>query len=224
MSEPSIDIGLGILDHQLVDSEGRRCGKVDDLELDGRRRGHAAGRRRSWSAAPVWRGRGRLGPAHGAARRRDAVLVPGSEVDEIDSAVRLAKPAAELRPRPRRRPRAALGGVDPGERAVRLSDLLGPQVRTESGDSLGRVYDVRAELDRAVAEGDGPVVGKRGLLERLGIGAPQAASGCARTTRCSGRPWCAPTGAGSSSATRTTDSPNERGCGARARPSRMTQL
>jgi hypothetical protein len=30
-----IDLGLGIVDHQLVDSEGRRCGKVDDLELEG---------------------------------------------------------------------------------------------------------------------------------------------------------------------------------------------
>ena len=30
-----IDLGLGILDHQLVDSDDRRCGKVDDLELEG---------------------------------------------------------------------------------------------------------------------------------------------------------------------------------------------
>ena len=30
-----LDLGLGVLDHQLVDSEGRRCGKVDDLELEG---------------------------------------------------------------------------------------------------------------------------------------------------------------------------------------------
>jgi sporulation protein YlmC with PRC-barrel domain len=30
-----IDLGLGLLDHQLVDSEGRRCGNVDDLALEG---------------------------------------------------------------------------------------------------------------------------------------------------------------------------------------------
>ena len=30
-----IDLGLGVLDHQLVDSDQRRCGKVDDLELGG---------------------------------------------------------------------------------------------------------------------------------------------------------------------------------------------
>ena len=30
-----LDLGLGILDHQLLDSEGRRCGNVDDLEIEG---------------------------------------------------------------------------------------------------------------------------------------------------------------------------------------------
>ena len=34
--ERAIDLGLGLVDHQLVDWEGRRCGKVDDLELEGR--------------------------------------------------------------------------------------------------------------------------------------------------------------------------------------------
>ena len=34
MSE-DLDLGLGLLDHQLVDSDGRRCGNVDDLELEG---------------------------------------------------------------------------------------------------------------------------------------------------------------------------------------------
>jgi hypothetical protein len=30
-----IDIGLGVLDHQLLDKDGRRCGKVDDLAIEG---------------------------------------------------------------------------------------------------------------------------------------------------------------------------------------------
>jgi sporulation protein YlmC with PRC-barrel domain len=34
MSE--LDLALGLLDHQLVDSEGCNCGNVDDLELDGK--------------------------------------------------------------------------------------------------------------------------------------------------------------------------------------------
>ena len=30
-----VDLALGILDHQLVDSDGNNCGKVDDLEITG---------------------------------------------------------------------------------------------------------------------------------------------------------------------------------------------
>ena len=30
-----VDIALSILDHQLVDSDGQNCGKVDDLEISG---------------------------------------------------------------------------------------------------------------------------------------------------------------------------------------------
>ena len=33
--QAEVDIALGILDHQLVDSNGINCGKVDDLELTG---------------------------------------------------------------------------------------------------------------------------------------------------------------------------------------------
>jgi sporulation protein YlmC with PRC-barrel domain len=29
-----VDLARGILDHQIVDSEDRRCGNVDDLEID----------------------------------------------------------------------------------------------------------------------------------------------------------------------------------------------
>ena len=84
-----IDLGLGILDHQLIDSEGRRCGKVDDLELEGVR----------VTAIVVggsgWRGRGRLGRLTARLAGGRAVLVPWSEVRSVDSAVRLARPAAE---------------------------------------------------------------------------------------------------------------------------------
>jgi sporulation protein YlmC with PRC-barrel domain len=56
---------------------------------------------------------------------------------------------------------------------MRLSDLLGSEVRTESGDKLGHVHDVRAELTRQSLKVTGLVVGGAGLLERLGIGAPR---------------------------------------------------
>ena len=57
---------------------------------------------------------------------------------------------------------------------MRLSALLGTRVRTESGRSVGRVYDVRAELRPRSLQVTGLVVGRRGLLERLGIGASRA--------------------------------------------------
>jgi hypothetical protein len=77
MSRP-IDLGLGLLDHQIVDSEGRRCGKVDDLELAGIR-----------EARPV--------VAELLVGRRRRVHVPWSSVAEVDSAVHLKVKADELR-------------------------------------------------------------------------------------------------------------------------------
>lgn len=57
---------------------------------------------------------------------------------------------------------------------MRVSEILGLEVKTESGESLGRVYDVRAELTERSLTVTGLVVGRRGLLERLGIDAPRA--------------------------------------------------
>jgi sporulation protein YlmC with PRC-barrel domain len=57
---------------------------------------------------------------------------------------------------------------------MRLSDLLGLPVETESGDRLGRVHDVRGELTQRALSVTGVVVGRAGLLERLGIAAPTA--------------------------------------------------
>jgi len=55
---------------------------------------------------------------------------------------------------------------------VRLSELLGLRVRTQSGARLGRVHDVRGELTPRTLTVTGLLVGQLGLLERLGIGAP----------------------------------------------------
>jgi sporulation protein YlmC with PRC-barrel domain len=56
----------------------------------------------------------------------------------------------------------------------RLSELLGLEVRTESGRSLGCVHDVRAELTPRTLTVTGLVVGRIGVLERLGVGAPES--------------------------------------------------
>jgi sporulation protein YlmC with PRC-barrel domain len=54
--------------------------------------------------------------------------------------------------------------------------LLGLHVRTESGDDLGTVHDVRGELTPRSLTVTGLVVGRIGLLERLGIGAPTSSA------------------------------------------------
>jgi sporulation protein YlmC with PRC-barrel domain len=97
MSDPELlDLGLGILDHQLVDSEGRRCGKVDDLELASVREGSPRVVA-ILTGPPVWRGRGRLGRLASLLARGRTVRVPWEEVEKIDSAVHLKKTARELR-------------------------------------------------------------------------------------------------------------------------------
>jgi len=49
-------------------------------------------------------------------------------------------------------------------------------VRTESGEHLGRVHDLRAELTGGAPKVTGVCVGPLGLLERFGIGAPTSAA------------------------------------------------
>ena len=90
-----VDIALSILDHQLVDAEGRNCGKVDDLEISGID-GDAPEIVEILVGGNAWQSRGLLGRL--AARLSgNAVHVPWSEVDSVSSVVTLARPAAELR-------------------------------------------------------------------------------------------------------------------------------
>ena len=94
MSE-AVDLALGVLDHQLVDAEGRRCGNVDDLELAGVQEG-APRVEAILVGPPVWRGRGSVGRIAAAVARGRTVRVPWNEVERVDSGVRLKKTAPEL--------------------------------------------------------------------------------------------------------------------------------
>jgi hypothetical protein len=91
----TIDLALGILDHQLVDSDDFRCGKVDDLELEGLQEGSPRVEA-ILVGAPAWRGRGIMGRLAAALVRGRMVRVAWSEVSSVDSAVRLRKAALEL--------------------------------------------------------------------------------------------------------------------------------
>jgi sporulation protein YlmC with PRC-barrel domain len=97
MTRPrSLDLALGVLDHQLLDCEGRRCGKVDDLELDG------VGEGKPCVSAlvvgpPAWNGRGPLGRMAARLGRGRTVHVDWGEVEDVGSAVHLRRAARELR-------------------------------------------------------------------------------------------------------------------------------
>jgi len=53
---------------------------------------------------------------------------------------------------------------------MELSELLGREVVSESGERLGHVHEVRGELMEGRLQIVGLVAGKLGILERYGIG------------------------------------------------------
>ena len=96
MAAKQLDIGLHILDHQLLDSEGRRCGNVDDLAIEG-----GPGETPHVVAILVgpgyWGQRaGRIGRLAGWIGGGRRVRVPWEDVAEVSSHVKLRKTAAEL--------------------------------------------------------------------------------------------------------------------------------
>jgi sporulation protein YlmC with PRC-barrel domain len=94
MSE-QIDLGLSLLDHQLIDSEGRRCGKVDDLDLGSVLEDPPAVEA-ILSGTPAWRNRGRLGRLMARVIGGKVVHIPWDEVEKVEAAVHLKRPAHEL--------------------------------------------------------------------------------------------------------------------------------
>jgi sporulation protein YlmC with PRC-barrel domain len=53
---------------------------------------------------------------------------------------------------------------------IRASDLTGCVVRTESGQKLGRVHDLRLQVGRdETYRLTGVVIGRAGMLQRLGV-------------------------------------------------------
>ena len=66
-----LDIALKVLDHQILDAEGRRCGNVDDVALEGDR------------VTAILVG------------RRRPVRIPWGEVEDVESHVVLRKTARE---------------------------------------------------------------------------------------------------------------------------------
>lgn len=94
MSE--LDLGLGLLDHQMVDKEDRNCGNADDLELD---LDDPAGARvvAILTGPKAWQTRGRIARAvAGLFPHAGLVRVPWEEVERVDASIHLRRPAHEL--------------------------------------------------------------------------------------------------------------------------------
>ena len=170
LTRTEFDIGLHVLDHQLLDKNGRRCGNVDDLAIEG-------GAGEVPEVVAILAGPGYWGPRAGWIGRLAGwvggggkVRVDWSEVEKIDSAVRLKHDAHLTRPRRRRRPPAAVPREDPGSRQMRtLSSLQRRKVETESGRALGRCHDLRGELTETKLRVTGLCVGPKAWLSHLGV-------------------------------------------------------
>jgi sporulation protein YlmC with PRC-barrel domain len=91
-----VDIGLHVVDHQLLDSEGRRCGNVDDLALEGNPGGPLE-IVEILSGPGVWGQRaGVLGRIAGWLGGGGTVRIPWQDVDHVAAHVKLQKRAEEL--------------------------------------------------------------------------------------------------------------------------------
>jgi len=172
-----VNLGLRLLDDQLLDADDHRCGRVDDVQLKG-----SPGSRTQISALLV-------GPGAWSDKLRRPFsqvaeglapdymhVIPWSEVTRVGTAVRLAKSAKELGLETR--DGRSVQWVDsPPRGTFRLSELLRSQLVTNSGSELGRIWEVRAERqtkipDEHVKEDWRPVgllIGRPGLQERIGM-------------------------------------------------------
>jgi hypothetical protein len=102
MAPERIDLVYRVLDDQLVDVDGRRCGRADDLEFDG---GPGARPRVSavLSGSGAWHRR-MPRPLRSLGARifgsgvlgQDVIRVPWEQVDDITSALQLKAKASEL--------------------------------------------------------------------------------------------------------------------------------
>jgi len=102
MTPDHMDLVYRVLDDQLVDVDGRRCGRVDDLEFDG---GPGEQPRLSaiLSGSGMWHRRMPRVLRTAGARifgtgvlGEDVIRVPWEQVDDVTSAIRLKAKATEL--------------------------------------------------------------------------------------------------------------------------------
>jgi sporulation protein YlmC with PRC-barrel domain len=91
-----INLGLQVLDRQLLDKDGRRCGNVDDLAIEGNP-GEVPEVVALLVGPGYWAQRaGRIGKLAGWIGGNGRVRVPWGDVAKVDAAVELKRAATEL--------------------------------------------------------------------------------------------------------------------------------
>lgn len=172
-----VDLGLRLLDDQLLDSEEHRCGRVDDIQLRGR-----PGERTEVSGllvgAGAWRGRLRNPFAYVVDGLGPEFMrhIPWDEVVRVGTSVGLAHSAKELGLETNDGRNIQWAGAPP-RGTLRVSELLRSRLLTTSGTDLGRIWDVRVERltkvpDEHVNEAwrvVGLITGRGGWKERIGL-------------------------------------------------------
>ena len=96
MSTRQIDLGLLLVDHQLLDRDGRRCGNVDELALEGGP-GEPLEVVAIVSGPGTWRARaGWIGRFAAWIGGGGTVRIPWEDVEQIAAHVKLRKRATDL--------------------------------------------------------------------------------------------------------------------------------
>jgi sporulation protein YlmC with PRC-barrel domain len=102
LSVERVDLVYRFLDDQLVDVDGRRCGRADDLEFDGdvgeppRLQSILSGSGTWWRRLPrPLRGLGRRLFGSGVVGE-DVIRVPWEQVDRVDTVIHLKAKARDL--------------------------------------------------------------------------------------------------------------------------------
>jgi sporulation protein YlmC with PRC-barrel domain len=85
-----IHVGKNVLDHQLLDKDGRRCGNVDDLAIEDDVVVAIYSGPGVWPQRAGWIGR--LAGWIGGSQR---IRIPWEEVEKVDSAIHLKRTAPE---------------------------------------------------------------------------------------------------------------------------------
>jgi sporulation protein YlmC with PRC-barrel domain len=157
-----VRLGLRILDEQLVDADGHRCGRVEDLEFDAGL-GERARLICFLCGATAWKRRlpaamAELFPGDPKGLRR----VPWDQVAKMGNEIELRCRDEEL------------GRASEQERApLAFSELMSARVVDRHGHALGRVREViaarRSGDEEEPWELVGVLVGRRALLQRAGF-------------------------------------------------------